>query len=134
MSESTALTIIAVSTLVMAVCVLAVTVATLVLVRAMKDVAARLQELSRQLQNSAVAAIGDLQASARAVGQAATVAVRLTRPLLAARMFQGMPTWLRRLGLVAGAVTAARQAFFTVSNVLADSGTQAARREGQPGS
>lgn len=134
MSEPLALTIIAVSTTIMAVCVLAVTVATLFLVRAMKDVAARLQELSQQLQSSAVAAMGDLQASARAVGQVATVAVRLTRPLLAARMFRGAPTWLRRLGVVAGAVTAARQAFYTVSDVMADSGTKAARPKGDVGS
>lgn len=115
MSESTALTIMAISTAVLAVCTVAAMIVMVRMALVMNELAGRVKELTEEIRSSTMSTLTDVRSSVQALGQAASVARRVAQPLVAVSAFRGVPNWVRRVGLVAGLAAVGRQAFVSFS-------------------
>ena len=119
MSEQTALTLIALSALTMAACALAAIVLLYFVYRAARDVERRVVELERQVRQGALSSLQELRVTLGTVQRAATLAVRVVRPLVVGAALRRLPRWVRGIGILAGSAAAARQVI-QVLNELAE--------------
>src|SRR5690606_8474386 len=101
MPESLSLTLLAISTTIIALCVLTGTLMLVLIGRRLMDLTRRVQELTEQLRAIAVPTAADVRATVRSVSQLAAVGARLARPMVMSTMLPG-PRWLRSLAVAAG--------------------------------
>lgn len=109
MPERLSLTLIALSTVTVALCVLLSTVILYNVGRRLHKLSERVERLTEQLKASAVPAAADLRATIHSLSQLAALGSRFARPLLASTVLRTSPGWVRSLGVLAGVYAAAQQ-------------------------
>lgn len=112
MSEQLSLTLIAISCVIISMCVLGGTIVLFLLGRRLQELSRRVERLTEQLRASAVPVAEDLRTTVRALSQVAIVGSRLARPMLASTVFHGsLPWWARSLGVLAGLYAVSKEFF-----------------------